>query len=95
MAQFPTPFGGKLFIVYSYMQKLHKSVAFQICSVWKCLWVSETIVYLICDVFADQLENTHRILQRHLRRVKQNSCAVPLFCASIHYSPTVCNCRAD
>lgn len=80
------------------MQKLHKSVAFRICSVWKCLWVvylSEMIVYLICDVFADPLENTHEILQRHLRRVKQKSCGLSLFCALINYSPTVCNCRAD
>jgi len=46
-----------------------------------CLWVvclSEMIVYLICHVFADLLENTHEILQRHLR-VRQKNCAVSLF----------------
>ena len=43
MAQFPTPFGGKLFVVCSeiflYAKTLQKSVAFRICSVWKCLFM--------------------------------------------------------
>lgn len=61
MAQFPTPFAGKLFIVFSevllYAKNPHKSVTFQICSLW-IMYLSEMIVYLICDVFADPL-NTY------------------------------------
>lgn len=68
MAQFPTPFGGKSFVMYPelfvYAKILHKCVVFQICSVWKCLWKCiclrlsiincyQVINYQTCDVFAD------------------------------------------
>lgn len=71
MAQFPTPFGGKLFIVYSevYAKILHKCIVFQICSALRCFLVihlSEVITYLLCNAFADPLENILEILQRHL-----------------------------
>lgn len=100
MAQFPTPFGGKLFIVYSevflYAKILHKCIVFQICSALRCFLVihlSEVISYLLCDVFADPLENILEILQSDLGSQAEKLHCFP-FCTLIHCSPQFVS-RAD
>lgn len=100
MAQFPTPFGGKLFIVYSevflYAKILHKCIVFQICSALRCFLVihlSEVITYLLCNAFADPLENILEILQSDLGSQAEKLHCFP-FCTLIHCSPQFVS-RAD